>query len=48
MATTALKWMMNKTATIICTQNWNTLSLNAHIPPDEGSASDMFFSVKTL
>ena len=44
MVPVALKWMMNKTATIIMiigTQTWNTLSLNAHIPPDEGCDSDM-------
>jgi hypothetical protein len=44
MVPTALKWMMNKTATIIMifgTQTWNTLSLNAHIPPDEGCDSDI-------
>jgi hypothetical protein len=27
---------------IIGTQTWNTLSLNAHIPPNEGYDSDMF------
>jgi hypothetical protein len=42
MVPTALKWMMNKTATIIGTQTSNTVSLNAHIPPNEGYDCDMF------